>query len=118
MAKFLVTSGSHFEPFTYDELAKPIMQAVEAHNAAQEQYDTIADQAELLRRYVEQEPDNALVRQRYNDYMQKLESLQNNLWRSGFNASTKRDAEHRSRTRATDRGLWMRITTFAFSISP
>ena len=91
MAKFLVTSGSYFEPFTYDELAKPVMQTVEAHNAAQDVYDAMSDQTELLRRYVDQEPENSIVRQRYNDYVQKLSNLQNNLWQHGYNAGTRRD---------------------------
>ena len=91
MSKFLVTSGSHFEPFTYDELAKPIMQTVEAHNAAQEQYDTIGMEAAALEQYLMREPEDSVARSLYNSYMQKLQALQDNLWRNGFSASTKRD---------------------------
>ena len=91
MPKFLVTSGSYFEPFTYDELAKPIMQTVEAHNAAQDAYDTLATETAALRNYISENPDDANARSMYNNYMAKLESLQNNLWSRGYNASTRRD---------------------------
>lgn len=91
MAKFLVTSGSYFQPFTYDELAKPIMQTVEAHNAAQDAYDTLATETAALRNYISENPDDANARMMYNNYITKLESLQNNLWNNGYNASTRRD---------------------------
>lgn len=91
MAKFLVTSGSYFQPFTYDELAKPIMQAVEAHNAAQDVYDTLSTESEALRQYLLQEPEDSRARMMYDSYMNKLDRLQNNLWDNGYNAGTRRD---------------------------
>ncbi len=91
MPKFLVTSGSHFQPFTYDELAKPVTQAVEAHNSAQDAYDTIVSETEALRQYLIREPENSEARRMYDSYVSKLERLQNNLWSSGYNAGTRRD---------------------------
>lgn len=91
MAKFLVTSGSHFNPFTYDELAKPVMQAVEAHTAAADAYDTLSSGAEALRQYIIREPNDSEARSLYDSYMSKLDQLQNNLWERGYNANTRRD---------------------------
>ena len=91
MAKFLVTSGSHFEPFTYDELAKPIMQTVEAHNATQDAIDVLGMEAAALEGYLSQNDDDAQARALYNNYMTRLNALQDNLWRNGFSARTKRD---------------------------
>ncbi len=91
MPKFLVTSGSYFQPFTYDELAKPIMQTVEAHNAVQDAYDTLTTETAALRNYISENPDDTNARMMYNNYITKLESLQNNLWNNGYNASTRRD---------------------------
>jgi hypothetical protein len=91
MSKFLVTSGSYFEPFTYDELAKPIMQTVEAHNAAQEQYDTLTSETEALRQYLLREPENSEARRMYDNYTAKLQALQDNLWRNGYSVATRRD---------------------------
>ena len=91
MPKYLVTNGSYFEPFTYDELAKPVMQAVEAHSATQDVYDTITAETEALRQYLLREPEDSEARRMYENYVAKLETLQNNLWTKGFNASTRRD---------------------------
>ena len=91
MPRFLVTSGSYFEPFTYDELSKPVMQTVEAHNAAQDQYDTLTSETEALRQYLMREPNDSEARRMYDSYVSKLSTLQDNLWRSGYNASTRRD---------------------------
>ena len=91
MPKFLVTSGSYFQPFTYDELAKPIMQTVEAHNAAQDAYDALALDTEALRQYIEREPNSPEAKALYDTYTQQLSSLQNNLWTRGYNAGTRRD---------------------------
>ena len=91
MAKYLVTNGSHFNPFTYDELAKPIMQAVEAHNATAEAYDTLSSGAEALRQYILREPEDSEARMLYDSYMAKLDRVQNNLWEKGYNANTRRD---------------------------
>ena len=91
MPKYLVTSGSYFQPFTYDELAKPVAQAAEIHRATQDTYDEISLEAEALRRYIEQEPNDSNARKMYDSYMTKLSDLQNNLWSNGYNAQTRRD---------------------------
>lgn len=91
MAKFIVTSGSYFEPFTYDELAKPIQQTVEAHNAAQDSYDTLMSETEALRQYIMHEPDDSQARMLYDNYTARLSNLQNNLWEKGYNSGTRRD---------------------------
>ena len=91
MAKYLVTSGSYFEPFTYEQLSAPVREMAEMHRASQDTYDQISLEAEALRRYIEREPDNSEARKMYDSYMDKLTNLQNNLWSNGYNAQTRRD---------------------------
>ena len=91
MPKFLVTSGSYFQPFTYDELSKPIMQTVEAHNAAQDAYDQLSMETSALGRYITENPDDVNAKRMYDSYLAKLNSLQDNLWNNGYNAATRRD---------------------------
>lgn len=91
MAKFIATSGSYFTPFTYDELAKPIMQMQEAHNAAQDAYDKLNLETNALGRYITDNPDDQQAKQLYDSYLTKLNTLQENLWNSGYNAQTRRD---------------------------
>ena len=91
MAKFLVTNGSYFEPFTYDELAKPIMQTVEAHNAAQDAYDAIGMETAALSQYISENPGDSDAKALYDNYMGKLSALQNNLWTNGYTPQVRRD---------------------------
>lgn len=91
MPKFLVTSGSYFQPFTYDELSKPVVQVVEAHNAAQDAYDQLSMETSALGRYITENPDDVNAKRMYDSYLVKLNSLQDNLWNSGYNAATRRD---------------------------
>lgn len=91
MPKFLVTSGSYFQPFTYDELAKPIAQAVEAHNTTQDVYDQLSMETSALGRYISDNPGDSEAKMLYENYLSRLNSLQENLWNNGYNASTRRD---------------------------
>ena len=91
MAKYLVTNGSYFQPCTYDELSKPNTQAVEAHNAAADAYETLASETQALQQYLMREPEDSYARKLYDNYMTKLSDLQNNLWERGYNAGTRRD---------------------------
>lgn len=92
MSRYVVTSNSYFEPFSYDEMVKPIAQMTEAQNAAQEAYDQLSMGTEALRNYISYDgADDAEARAMYNNYMAQLQTLQNNLWDRGFNTSTRRD---------------------------
>lgn len=91
MPKFLVTSGSYFEPYTYDQLSKPVIQTVEAHNASQDVYDQLSMETSALGRYITDNPGDAEAKRMYDSYLSRLNSLQDNLWNNGYNASTRRD---------------------------
>lgn len=91
MAKFLVTRSSYFEPFSYDELIKPVAIAQQAHEATQEAYDKMSADTAMLENYISQNEDDKQARALYDNYKQKLQTLQDNLWANGINARTKRD---------------------------
>lgn len=88
MAKYLVTSDSHFTPFTYDEMVKPLQEMTAAHNAAQEKYDTLNLETEALRNYISDDEKDSEVKRRYDDYMAKLGKFQANLMENGIGANT------------------------------
>ncbi len=91
MPRFIVTSGSNFQPFTYDELIKPVEAAQKYHDAAQDTYDTLSMETSALGNYISENPDDANARAMYDNYQHKLRTLQDNLWRSGVTAGTRRD---------------------------
>lgn len=89
MPKFIVTKGSHFTPFTYEELVKPVMYMQEKHDAAQGEYDTLGAEVNALDNYISK--DDVDARRLYDSYREKLERLQNNLWEHGYTAQTRRE---------------------------
>ena len=91
MARYLVTSSSHFEPLTYDELVKPLAQMTEAHNNAQAAYDQISLETNALENYISNNPEDAQARALYDNYKNKLLSLQQNLWNNGYTTQTASD---------------------------
>lgn len=91
MPKYLVTSGTTFQPFTYDQMVKPLQQMAEAHRASQDVYDQISLETNALKNYITDNPDDAQAKAMYDSYVQKLDTLQNNLWNNGYNAQTRRD---------------------------
>lgn len=91
MGKYIVTSGSHFTPYSYDELMKPVALAQEAHTKAQEAYDTLDTQTSALKQYISDNENDSKAKQMYDNYMSKLQTLQNNLWNNGVTAQTNRD---------------------------
>jgi len=93
MPKFLVTNGSNFQPFTYEEITRPLYEMAEAHRASQDQYDAISTQTEALRNYITDNPGDKQAKQMYDNYVNKLKTLQDNLWSTGYNASTRRDLQ-------------------------
>lgn len=90
MAGFIVTSGSHFTPFTYDELVKPIQQFTDAQNTAAQSYSELMADSATLQNYIDSEKDEETSKL-YQGYMSKLKDLQDNLWSRGYNAGTVRD---------------------------
>ncbi len=91
MSKFLVTNGSNFTPFTYDELVKPLMYVQEQHNKAQDVYDQLGLEMSAIEHYITDNPDDADAKAMYDGYKKKLAALQQNLWDNGVTVQTRRD---------------------------
>ena len=102
MARFIATSGTYFDPLSYEELAKPLDYAQERHDAAAEAYDALSAETSALERYISQNEDDQQARTMYNNYMSKLKTLQNNLWNNGISATTKRDLSEARSAYASD----------------
>lgn len=90
MAKYIVTSGSYFEPFSYEELAQPLVQQTEAHLGAADAYDELEMNTQALKNYISNNPDDRKAKKLYDSYMTKLTALQNDLWENGYSANTRR----------------------------
>lgn len=91
MAKFIVTSGATFDPFTYDDLVKPLEASQKAHDAANEVYDNLNMETSALARYITDNPDDRNAKAMYENYLDKLHTLQEDLWNNGVTGKTKRE---------------------------
>ena len=91
MPRFIVTNGSYFEPLSYEELVKPVAVAQEAQNSAEEAYATLSTEASALGQYISDNPGDAKAKALYDSYITKLNTLQDNLWKNGYNAQTRQD---------------------------
>jgi len=91
MAKYIVTSGSNFTPYSYDELVKPLSNIQARHDAAQEVYDALELDTESLNRYISDAEDDAQTRAMYDNYRNKLNELQEDLYNNGYTPRTKRN---------------------------
>lgn len=91
MPKYLVTSSSHFDPFTYEELVRPVQHMQQVHDAAQDAYDTLNIETNALSHYISNNREDKEAKALYDNYVQKLSSLQDNLWNNGVTGQTKRD---------------------------
>ena len=91
MARYIATSGSYFEPFTYEQLAAPVQQATEAVNTTADAYDQMNLEASALEEYLQREPNDSRAREMYNTYMKQLNSLQDELWNNGYSAAARRN---------------------------
>lgn len=98
MAKYLVTSGSHFTPFTYDELVRPLQQMTEAHQATSENLSKLADDSAVLAQYV----DDDETKQILQNYLNRLSDLQDQLYTNGYNLAASRNLTDARRTYASD----------------
>lgn len=90
MAKFLVTSGSNFDPFTYDELVKPVERMQQEYDASQDAYAALNLEADAIRQYISDSEDDRKARTIYDNYNRQLQDLQEELWANGVTAKTRR----------------------------
>lgn len=91
MPRFIVTNGSYFEPLSYEELVKPVAVAQEAQNSAEEAYATLGTEASALGQYISDNTGDVKAKALYDSYISRLNTLQDNLWKNGYNAQTRQD---------------------------
>lgn len=102
MARFIATSGTYFEPLSYDEMAKSLDYAQERHDAAADAYANLSMETSALEKYITENEDDERARALYDNYMTKLKTLQDNLWTNGISSTTKRELSEARNLYASD----------------
>ena len=90
MARYLVTSDSHFEPFSYDDIVKPLQQMTDIHNATMDEYDKLSMETSALGRYISENPEDSQAKAIYDGYNKLLDDMTTSLNQDGLSNNTRR----------------------------
>lgn len=96
-----VVVNSRFNPFTYDELVKPVQNMAQAHTAMEEQYNVLADNADQIAASLDphRDPDAS---KRYAEYMQGLNDAASALMKGGVNSNAYQNVSNLRRSYMKD----------------
>lgn len=83
--RVILTNNATFEPFTFDELLKPLSMYTTEYNAVEEGLSTLGSTADLLKQYA-MEDQNSEAFKRYNQFTSDLDSLAETMASSGLSA--------------------------------
>ena len=91
MPNYFVTNTARFNPFSYAELAAPIMQATEAQYALEDALSTIDDGT--LESYLASEAFDSPYRTKYDTLTNRIKAASEQLAASGISPSLIREAK-------------------------
>lgn len=90
MANFSLVANSTFQPFSYQELAAPIIHQQQYLENLNEQYDKLSSQADVLEAMGKNDRDkNSGTYERYKSYSDSLREEADNLYRYGLQADSR-----------------------------
>lgn len=74
----ILSNSAKFNPYTFDEMLKPIAIAAEAYNKTQEGLIDLGSKAELMKQYVAENPNSSYA-SKYADYINEIEKQADSL---------------------------------------
>ena len=90
MANFSLVANSTFQPFSYQELAAPIIHQQQYLENLNEQYDKMSSQADVLEAMGKNDRDKGSgTYERYKSYSDSLREEADNLYRYGLQADSR-----------------------------
>lgn len=90
MSNYSLVVNSQFQPFTYQELAAPVIHQQQVMDNLAEQYDKLSSQADVLEAMAANENDkNSPTYARFKAYTDSLKSEADNLYRNGLDSESR-----------------------------
>lgn len=90
MPNYSLVANSVFQPFTYQELAAPVIHQQQVMDNLAEQYDKLSSQADVLEAMAANENDkNSPTYARFKAYTDSLKSEADNLYRNGLDSESR-----------------------------
>lgn len=86
--KIVLTNSAKFNPYTFDEMLKPLAMASDAYNAVQSGIEELGAKADLMKMYANEVPDSKTANM-YNSYAKDLEKQASMLAKHGLTPSSR-----------------------------
>ena len=86
--KIVLTNSAKFNPYTFDEMLKPLAMASDAYNAVQSGIEELGAKADLMKMYANEVPDSKTANM-YNSYAKDLENQASMLAKHGLTPASR-----------------------------
>lgn len=86
--KIVLTNNAKFNPYTFDEMLKPLAMAADAYNAVQSGIEELGAKADLMKMYANEVPDSKVANM-YNSYAKDLEKQASMLAKHGLTPASR-----------------------------
>lgn len=86
--KIVLTNNAKFNPYTFDEMLKPLAMAADAYNAVQSGIEELGAKADLMKKYANEVPDSKTANM-YNSYAKDLEKQASMLAKYGLTPASR-----------------------------
>ncbi len=86
--KIVLTNNAKFNPYTFDEMLKPLAMAAEAYNTVQSGIEELGAKADLMKMYANEVPDSRTANM-YNNYANDLEKQASMLAKYGLTPASR-----------------------------
>lgn len=84
----VLTNSAKFNPYTFDEMLKPLAMAAEAYNTVQSGIEELGAKADLMKMYANEVPDSKTA-DMYNSYAKDLEKQASMLAKHGLTPTSR-----------------------------
>lgn len=86
--RIVLTNNARFNPYTFDEMLKPLAMAADAYNTVQSGIEELGARADLMKMYANEVPDSKVANM-YNSYAEDLEKQASMLAKHGLTPASR-----------------------------
>lgn len=94
--RIVLTNNARFNPYTFDEMLKPLAMAADAYNTVQSGIEELGAKADLMKMYANEVPDSKVANM-YNSYADDLEKQASMLAKHGLTPASRQGLSNMKR---------------------
>lgn len=88
--RIVLTNNARFNPYTFDEMLKPLAMAADTYNTVQSGIEELGAKADLMKMYANEVPDSKTANM-YNSYAKDLEKQADTLAKHGLTPASRQE---------------------------